>query len=142
MAHYLVDSPAISWDYLGSDLLEGAPEPVQQRLGTNGYDACRPTTNMVTIDGSPVQRMTFTEVSARESWLSWAYVLHPQGAEVVSLQNGPSGLVVAWDTDPLTPFTDDAERWRPRPAGRSQAPTTAVRKAEPRAQAPKPASRR
>ncbi|MFJ9551238.1 hypothetical protein [Streptomyces erythrochromogenes] len=142
MARFLVDSPAVSWDHLGADLLTDAPEPVQQRLGANGYDACRPTTNLETLDGSPVQRMTFNEVSAQESWLSWAYVLRPDGVEVASLQNGPRGLVVGWDVDPLTPFTDDAERWRPHPASRSQAPTTTVRKAEPRVQVTKSASRR
>ncbi|WP_327255390.1 hypothetical protein [Streptomyces sp. NBC_01244] len=141
MARFLVDSPEVSWDHLGADLLTDAPEPVQQRLG-NGYDACRPTTGLVTLDGSPVQRMTFDEVSAQESWLSWAYVLRPEGVEVASLQNGPRGLLVGWDVDPLTPFTDDPERWRPRAASRSQAPTTTVRKAEPRAQATKSATRR
>ncbi|MFI5982116.1 hypothetical protein ACIBEA_14675 [Streptomyces sp. NPDC051555] len=141
MTRFLVDSPEVSWDHLGADLLTDAPEPVQQRLG-NGYDACRPTTGLVTLDGSPVQRMTFDEVSAHESWLSWAYVLRPEGVEVASLQNGPRGLLVGWDVDPLTPFNDDPERWRPRPASRSQTPTTTVRKAEPLAPAAKSATRR
>lgn len=125
MAQHLIDTPTISWDYLGADLLGDSPDTVLDQLGHAGYPSSRQATDIVTADGKPASKMTFDEVSAQEAWLDWAYVLRPQGVEVIGLANGPRGLVVGWDIDPLAKWADAPERWRARTA-RSQRPSSTV----------------
>lgn len=131
MAQHLIDAPAISWDYLGADLLGDAPDNVLEQLGHAGYPTSRQATDTVTADGKPASKMMFDEVSAQEAWLDWAYVLRPQGVEVMGLANGPRGLVVGWDVDPLAKWVDVPECWRARTV-RPQPPSTTVHMPEPR----------
>jgi hypothetical protein len=69
--------------------------------------------SVVTTDGGPAQRLTVDESSASDSDLQWAYVLHPDGIEVIACSHARNGPVVAWDCDPLISFNDDPWSWCP-----------------------------
>ncbi|WP_129838107.1 hypothetical protein [Streptomyces sp. RFCAC02] len=108
MSRYLIDEVAVGWEALGTDLLDGAPEEVRTRL----IDSPHPSQHLVlhTPDGTPPQRMTTTE--ANTEGLEWAYLLRPAGIHVIHLPEGYNALA-PWDTNPLSPFSDDPARWAP-----------------------------
>lgn len=109
---YLVDVDAIGWDHLGDDLLDGAPDDLRTVLNPYSIGPSEPTdsVHVVTRDGSPPLRMVFDECSAPGS-LEWAYVLRPEGIEVVSLTYDTHGPVVDWDCNPLISVSDEPHRW-------------------------------
>lgn len=141
LAAHLIDSPAVGWNSLGEDLLDGAPDEVRQHVvGPHGGPGPSSTIdNMFTLDGSPAERMTCNEAAAGQGWLQWAYVLHPHGIEVLPLSETVTGSVVAWDQDPMTVFPDDVRAWLP---GRRTPPATTVRKPAPVSTAPVKSVRR
>nr|WP_308309674.1 hypothetical protein [Streptomyces sp. CHD11] len=55
--------------------------------------------------------MTVTDTTAGELGMPWDYILHPQGIEVISMAHTGTGPLVAWDTDPSTPFSDHPAHW-------------------------------
>ncbi|MCY0928216.1 hypothetical protein OTB20_18845 [Streptomyces sp. H27-H1] len=129
LAAHLIDSPAVGWNSLGDDLLDGTPEDIRQNLvGQHGSRPSSAIDDMFTPDGSPAERMTCDESASGQGWLEWAYVLHPHGIEVLPLSESDSGSVVAWDQDPTTPYSDAVRAWLP---GRRTPPATTVRKPAP-----------
>ncbi|MER5765653.1 hypothetical protein [Streptomyces sp. NPDC002082] len=141
LAAHLIDSPAVGWNSLGEDLLDGAPDEVRQHvIGPHGGPGPSSTIdNMFTPDSSPAERMTCNEAAAGQGWLQWAYVLHPHGIEVLPLSETVTGSVVAWDQDPMAVFPDDVRAWLP---GRRTPPPTTVRKPAPASTAPVKSVRR
>ncbi|MFD4257645.1 hypothetical protein ACFWR9_08435 [Streptomyces sp. NPDC058534] len=59
--------------------------------------------------------------------MSWGYVLHPQGIEVIALQAYSRGPVVAWDTDPRSRIVAHPGAWHPDSQAPIVAPSTAPR---------------
>ncbi|MFJ5281646.1 MULTISPECIES: hypothetical protein [Streptomyces] len=55
--------------------------------------------------------MTVTDTTAGDLGMPWGYILHPQGIEVISMAHTGAGPLVAWDTDPSTPFSDHPAHW-------------------------------
>jgi hypothetical protein len=56
--------------------------------------------------------MVFDESSAPDR-LEWAYVLRPDGVEVIALTQNTRGPVVGWDSDPLLSYSDEPQLWTP-----------------------------
>jgi hypothetical protein len=134
LASHLIDSPRIAWETLGTDLLDTAPGALVDAL-TGGEHWASTTLNLITPDGSPPQRMTLTEKTAADDWISWRYVLRADAIEVVAVSAGAtSGRPVPWSTPPHHAFSDDPGAWRPRPVPPPSRP--------PRAPASAPRSRR
>ncbi|MFJ6709069.1 MULTISPECIES: hypothetical protein [unclassified Streptomyces] len=120
MARHLIDSVRLGWDTLGTDLLDGAPPPLVTELTGGMQFPSRALDNfLITPDGSPPARDTITPQSAAEQGFEWGYVLRPAGIEVTSVRiQAGWGPLVAWDTDPLTRFSDHPAHWtfdRPAP---------------------------
>lgn len=67
--------------------------------------------HLITPEGSPPVRMTVTGTTAGDLGMPWGYILHPQGIEVISMAHTGTGPLVAWDTDPSTPFSDHPAHW-------------------------------
>lgn len=144
MSVHLIDQVAIAWEELGTDLLDGAPEPLVRKLTGGGRWPSREMDNLITPDGSPPQREVITE--ANSTAIFWGYVLHPEGIEVISLDVADRGPVVDWNTDPRTRFSDTRYLWLPghpvpatRPLRTTRAPAVAPK---PTSAAAKPAARR
>lgn len=114
LTRHLIDTDAIAWDYLGDDLLGGAPDDLRTALNPNSVGPSRLTNSarVITSDGSPPQRMVFDESSAPDH-LEWAYVLRPEGIEVIALTQDTRGPVVGWDSGPLASCSDEPQLWRP-----------------------------
>ncbi|MCD9193396.1 hypothetical protein [Streptomyces albireticuli] len=110
MAQHLIDNVAVGWSELGTDLLDGAPEPLRHALtGGDNYPSSE-LDDLITPDGSPPERMTVAETSA--SGLDWGYILRPHGIEVVHRYE-TRGPVVGWKTDPRARFSDNYALWTP-----------------------------
>ncbi|MFJ7278308.1 hypothetical protein [Kitasatospora sp. NPDC098663] len=109
LSHHLIDTPALEWKELGSDLLDGAPRRIRTALV--GYEPSKQSdpSRIITSDGSPPQKYLITEERTEE--LSWAYVLRPHGVEVIGLYEHERGPVVPWGTDPTSSFSDSAGLW-------------------------------
>ncbi|MFF9785091.1 hypothetical protein [Streptomyces nigrescens] len=142
MTHHLVDDVAIGWEEIGTDLLYGAPPAVVAALTGGEKWPSRTLDNLMTLDGSPVERMTVTADTVGQQDLQWGYVLHPHGIEVINLRCEVDGPVVSWDTDPRTEFADSPEYWVPNgsvpvtalppaPLRSSTPPVTALPQASP-----------
>ncbi|MFI0743000.1 hypothetical protein ACH4PU_33755 [Streptomyces sp. NPDC021100] len=110
MSQHLVDNVSVGWSELGTDLLNGAPEPLRQALTGGENHPSSQLDDLITPDGSPPQRMTVTEASTEG--LDWGYVLRPHGIEVIH-QYEARGPVVGWKTDPRARFSDGHARWTP-----------------------------
>ncbi|MGX1759909.1 hypothetical protein ACWIG5_23880 [Streptomyces lydicus] len=113
MTRHLVDDVAVGWDEIGTDLLDGAPPDVVAALAGDETWPSRTLDNLMTFDGSPVERMTVTADTARQQDLQWGYVLHSHGIEVINLMCEVDGPIVSWDMDPRTEFADGSEYWVP-----------------------------
>ncbi|MGK4906435.1 hypothetical protein [Streptomyces albus] len=128
MSRHLIDDVAICWDELGTDLLADAPDSLITALTGGQTWPSRTPEDVITPDGSPPQRMTVTERTARDQDLQWGYVLHPQGIEVISVTTAHRGILVNWSTDPRTRFSDDPIQWTPAvprtPCARQQPSTS------------------
>ncbi|MCZ4102351.1 hypothetical protein [Streptomyces sp. H39-C1] len=111
MSHHLIDTVAIGWDELGTDLLDGAPLSLIAGLTGGAQWPSRALAHVITPDGSPPVRMTVTDDTADAQGMQWGYVLHEQGIEVISLYHQDLGPIVKWSTDPRTLFSDDRELW-------------------------------
>ncbi|MFJ3019492.1 hypothetical protein ACIPH4_00820 [Streptomyces tendae] len=109
LAQHLIDDIAVGWDELGTDLLDG-PTLVAALTGGEHWPS-RTLDHLITPDGSPPVRMTVTDKTAGELGMEWGYILHPQGIEVISTAHTGTGPLVAWDTDPSTPFSDHPAHW-------------------------------
>ncbi|WP_349239286.1 hypothetical protein [Streptomyces sp. CC224B] len=95
---------------------------------------------VITSDGSSPEREVITE--ANSSPVSWRYVLHPVGIEVISLYAANRGPIVDWDTDPRARFSDHPHLWlpgQPVPATRPPRPTPAPIAPAPASPAARPA---
>ncbi|MEJ8650633.1 hypothetical protein WKI65_21660 [Streptomyces sp. MS1.AVA.3] len=125
MASYLIDEAPKGWSYLGTDLLDEAPDALRQHLAGKRDD---PGTQYRSHPTSPP--LICTERTS--SGLDWGYVLHPHGIEVISRPGVARGPVVTWDTDPRVRFRDTASLWRPdQPIPGTTPPRTTVRTAWP-----------
>ncbi|NGO42893.1 hypothetical protein G6048_12185 [Streptomyces sp. YC419] len=114
LCRHLIDEAPEGWSQLGTDLLDGAPEPLRAELVGGDEHPSRKLDNVrvITVGAAEPEPWTITEKSHRG--LDWGYVLHPQhGIEVISLHTEDRGPVVAWDTDPHARFSNAAYRWRP-----------------------------
>ncbi|MGC0328115.1 hypothetical protein RKD23_001105 [Streptomyces sp. SAI-170] len=65
--------------------------------------------------------MVVTKKTAADQDMQWGYILRPTGIEVISVVHADAGPLIAWDTDPHTPFSDHPGHW-PAP---SKAPVAA-----------------
>ncbi|MBC2878067.1 hypothetical protein K7I03_28510 [Streptomyces mobaraensis] len=110
MSQHLVDNVSVGWSELGTDLLDGAPEPLRQALAGSENHPSSQLDDLITPDGSPPRRMTVTEASTEG--LDWGYILRPHGIEVIH-QYEDRGPVVGWKTDPRARFSDGYARWTP-----------------------------
>ncbi|GGU55257.1 hypothetical protein GCM10010211_19930 [Streptomyces albospinus] len=124
MSVHLIDQVAIAWDELGTDLLDGAPTSLFKALTGGERWPSREMDDVITSDGSPLEREVITE--ANSDSLSWGYVLHPVGIEVISLYAADRGPIVGWNTDPRTRFSDHPSLWHPgQPVPATRPPRTA-----------------
>ncbi|MFE0055304.1 hypothetical protein [Streptomyces sp. NPDC059003] len=139
MSVHLIDQVAIAWDELGTDLLDGAPKSLIKKLTGGERWPSREMDDIIASDGSPPQREVITE--ANSSSLSWGYVLHPAGIEVISLYAADRGPIVDWNTDPRTRFSDSPYLWLPgHPVPASRPPRTRPAPAAPTPAVPAPRS--
>ncbi|WP_447035846.1 hypothetical protein [Streptomyces sp. DSM 118878] len=111
MAQHLIDDIAVGWGELGTDLLDDAPPTLVAALTGGEHRPSRTLDHLITPDGAPPVRMTVTDTTAGDLGMPWGYVLHPQGIEVISMAHAGTGPLVAWDTDPSTPFSDHPAHW-------------------------------
>ncbi|GAB7185635.1 hypothetical protein ATKI12_5466 [Kitasatospora sp. Ki12] len=113
LSHHLIDTPAIGWEEIGVDLLNGAPEGLRARLiGRDSVASSEVSAGgILTSDGSPPSKDIVTEQTTEG--LNWAYVLHAEGVEVIGLYEYERGPVVPWDTEPTSVFSDYAGLWSP-----------------------------
>jgi hypothetical protein len=107
----LIDEAPDGWAQLGTDLLDGAPEPLRAELVGGDEHPSRQLDNVITVGAAASERWTVTEKSAKG--LDWGYVLHLHGIEVIPLDAEDRGPVVAWDADPRARFSNSTYRWRP-----------------------------
>ncbi|AJT62517.3 hypothetical protein T261_0828 [Streptomyces lydicus] len=130
MAAYLIDDAPEGWSYLGTDLLDRAPDVLRDHLARGRDDPGKRYP-----PHAPEAPLIYTERTA--SRLDWGYVLHPHGIEVISRPGAERGPVVDWNTDPRVRLRDTRSLWtvgQPIPA------TTPPRATEPTiAPAPRPA---
>ncbi|WP_327731462.1 hypothetical protein OG250_43280 [Streptomyces sp. NBC_00487] len=98
---------------MGTDLLDGAPEPLRAELVGSDEHPSRKHDNVhvITVGAAEPEPWTVTEKS--HGGLDWGYVLHPHGIEVISLHAEDRGPLVAWATDPRARFSNGTYRWRP-----------------------------
>ncbi|MFB7270772.1 hypothetical protein [Streptomyces sp. NPDC056244] len=123
MSWHLIDTVAIAWDELGTDLLDGAPEALLTALTGGEHWPSTHLDNLITPDGSPPTRITVTDETAAGQDMQWGYVLYPSGIEVISLMMAETrGPLVCWDTDPRTRFSDHPGRWKPSRQASATAP--------------------
>ncbi|MCY0942350.1 hypothetical protein [Streptomyces antarcticus] len=123
MSRHLIDDVTVGWDYLGTDLLDRAPQELLAALtGGEPWSSHQPE-NLFAFDGSPPVRMTVTPHNTSE--LEWGYVLHTEGIEVISLYEQDRGPLIGWTTSPLSPFSDHPAKWQPLGPPPGQTPRTA-----------------
>ncbi|GAA2254823.1 hypothetical protein GCM10010232_50050 [Streptomyces amakusaensis] len=111
MTRHLIDDVPVGWSTLGTDLLDGAPEQIRTALTLHGEYPSSGLDDLITLDGSPPERMTVTPETTEG--LDWGYILRPEGIEVISLREYTRGPLVGWDTDPLSRISDAPARWVP-----------------------------
>ncbi|MGW2546809.1 hypothetical protein ACWC5I_39565 [Kitasatospora sp. NPDC001574] len=104
MGRHLVESVEAGWSFLGTDLLDGAPDDLRAEVIGPRRDPSRELSG----PGRYV-------VNGRDTrGLQWVYVLRPHGVEVIGLEEHRSGPVVPWDTDPCSRFGDSPRLWSPK----------------------------
>lgn len=123
MSRHLIDDVAVGWDYLGTDLLDHAPQGLLVALTGGETWSSRQPKNLFAFDGSPPVRMTVTPENTSE--LEWGYVLHHEGAEVISIYEQARGPLIGWTTSPLSPFSDHPAKWQAIGPPPGQPPRTA-----------------
>ncbi|MER5737882.1 hypothetical protein ABT117_19690 [Streptomyces sp. NPDC002262] len=111
LSRYLVDDVVFAWEAIGTDLLDGSPPGLLQRLTGGEQWSSYEMTDVVNLDGTPAERNVITQDNS-DGHL-WGYVLHPAGIEVISRQNDPRGPLISWDTDPRTRFSEAMALWMP-----------------------------
>ncbi|WP_329309205.1 hypothetical protein [Streptomyces microflavus] len=111
LSRYLVDDVVFAWDEIGTDLLDGSPPGLLQRLTGGAQWPSRGMTGVMNLDGTPAEREVITQDNSVGHY--WGYVLHPAGIEVISRQNDPRGPLISWDTDPRTHFSEAMALWMP-----------------------------
>ncbi|WP_234383372.1 hypothetical protein [Streptomyces dysideae] len=137
LCRHLIDEAPDGWSQLGTDLLDGAPEPLRAELVGSDEHPSRKLDNVhvITVGAAEAEPWTVTETSHRG--LDWGYVLHPHGIEVIPLDAEDRGPVVAWDTDPRARFSNSPYRWRPgHPVPATLPPRTTASTISPAAAAP------
>ncbi|MCX4758797.1 hypothetical protein [Kitasatospora purpeofusca] len=110
LARHLVDDVPVGWSALGTDLLDGAPDELRTAPGIGRWPG-RQYSSEPSAGGRVEPRAVITERTSER--LTWAYVLHAHGVEVIGLGEHRRGPVVPWSTDPLGRFTDTPGAWRP-----------------------------
>lgn len=105
MARYLIDDAPEGWSYLGTDLLDQAPDVLRDHLAAGRDDPGKRYPAH-----SPDAPLIYTERTA--SRLNWGYVLHPAGIEVISAPGADRGPVVDWNTDPRVRLRDTPSLWK------------------------------
>ncbi|WP_253916137.1 hypothetical protein [Streptomyces sp. MNP-20] len=113
MSAHLIDQVAIAWAELGTDLLDGVPKPLLRKLTGGDVWPSREMDDLENLDGSPPEREVITEATANSGAIEWAYVLHSEGIEVISLEAADRGPLVAWNTNPHTLFSNSRHLWLP-----------------------------
>ncbi|GAA3389072.1 hypothetical protein GCM10017752_11990 [Streptomyces roseoviridis] len=111
LSRYVIDDVVFAWDEIGTDLLDGSPPGLLQRLTGGEQWPSREMTDVVNLDGTPAERETVTQDNS--SGHHWGYILHPVGIEVISRQIDHRGPVISWDTDPRAHFSEAFELWMP-----------------------------
>ncbi|MFI9210225.1 hypothetical protein ACIGW7_19070 [Streptomyces sp. NPDC053253] len=111
LSRYLVDHVVFAWDEIGTDLLDGSPPGLLQRLTGGEQWPSREMTGVINLDGTPAEREVITRDNSAGH--HWGYILHPAGIEVISRQNDPRGPVISWDTDPRAHFSKAIALWMP-----------------------------
>ncbi|WP_416987021.1 hypothetical protein [Streptomyces sp. T028] len=113
LCRHLIDEAPDGWSQLGTDLLDGALEPLRAELVGSDEHPSRKLDNVhvITVGAAEPEPWTVTEKSHRG--LDWGYVLHPHGIEVIPLDAEDRGPILAWDTDPRARFSNSTHRWRP-----------------------------
>ncbi|MFG3348670.1 hypothetical protein ACGF1Z_26875 [Streptomyces sp. NPDC048018] len=111
LSRYLVDDVVFAWEEIGTDLLDGSPPGLLQRLTGGEQWPSREMTGVVNLDGTPAEREVITRDNSGGH--HWGYILHPAGIEVISRQNAPRGPVISWDTEPRTQFSEAMALWMP-----------------------------
>ncbi|MEU5898679.1 hypothetical protein [Streptomyces venezuelae] len=125
LTRYLIDDAPEGWSSLGTDLLVHAPGFLRDTLPRGHHEPGRRYP-----ERSPGERLVFTEQTA--SRLDWAYVLHPEGIEVIGAPGSARGPIVAWDTDPCVRFRDTTSLWKPgRPIPGTTPPQATTRSTAP-----------
>lgn len=130
LCRHLIDEAPEGWSQLGTDLLDGAPEPVRAELVGGDEHPSRKLDNVRVIAVGAAEPEQWTVIETSHGGLDWGYVLHRDGIEVIPLDAEDRGPVVAWDTDPRARFSNGIYRWRtgrPIPATllpRATAPST------------------
>ncbi|MFJ1707577.1 hypothetical protein [Kitasatospora sp. NPDC088346] len=124
----------MGWSALGAELLDGAPDEVRTAPGVSRWPG-RQYSAGPRADGRVEHRAVITDRTT--AGLSWAYVLHAHGVEVIGLSEHRRGPVVPWSTDPRGRFTDAPAAWRldaplpilsrPGPAAAASARSTSAR---------------
>ncbi|MFF2657389.1 hypothetical protein ACFVUH_08485 [Kitasatospora sp. NPDC058032] len=92
------------WSFLGTDLLDGAPDDLRAEVIGPRRDPSR--------ELSGPGRYVINERDTKG--LQWVYVLRPDGAEVIGLEEHRRGPVVPWGTDPRSRFSDRPRLWSPK----------------------------
>jgi len=116
LACHLIDGHPAGWDILGADLAQ-APGPLNDFLLAIGD----PHSECFCHDWDAQPAPLITD-DPQDDWdnLPWAYVLRPEGIEVISTQRDPQDLrgpVVTWSTHPQTVFTErQFLAWQPATA--------------------------
>ncbi|MFC9331295.1 hypothetical protein [Kitasatospora sp. NPDC057015] len=103
MGRHLVDNVKVGWSFLGTDLLDGAPDDLRAEVAGHSTDPSRE------LSGAGSYLITDRDTGDVE----WAYVLHPHGIEVIGLSEHDRGPVVPWETDPRSRFSDRTHLWLP-----------------------------
>ncbi|MFF0201922.1 hypothetical protein [Streptomyces sp. NPDC005017] len=113
MCRHLIDGAPEGWSQLGTDLLDGAPEPLRAELVGSDEHPSKQLDDVHVITGGAAEPEPWTVTEKSDRGLDWGYVLHPYGIEVIPLHAEARGPVVAWDTDPRARFSNGTYRWRP-----------------------------
>ncbi|AZS89791.1 hypothetical protein ELQ87_09475 [Streptomyces griseoviridis] len=133
LAAYLIDDAPQGWSSLGTDLLDGAPDALRDRLAAGRDRPGKRYPARLTVPP-----LIYTERTA--SRLNWGYVLHPHGIEVISAPGVERGPLVAWSTDPRVRLRDTPGLWKPdQPIPATTPPQTTARTCTPAPAAARPA---
>ncbi|WP_433549126.1 hypothetical protein ACQPZG_31740 [Streptomyces sp. CA-294286] len=144
LASYLIDIEEVGWEYLGDDLLFGAPDRLRDALANPDLDYRPKMAGVLTQAGAPAKRMEIDEANVLDSEVGWVFVVRPEGIEVINPALGEDlarGPLIRWDHDPLARFSDHPGHWS-APARRShRGPSTTVAAQSASVRTPRPAHR-